>query len=60
MKVLKGILIILGSLVLIALVLTLVAILCKAFNWLPNITDWINVNIFEKIGLTFFSKIGTK
>lgn len=60
MKIFKGILITLGSIVVLALVLTLVAILCRACGWLPNLTNWLNVNIFEKIGLTFFGKIGTK
>lgn len=58
MRVLKGILIALLVVVIVTAVLFGVACLCKAFDWLPNITDWLESNIFDKIGLTFFGNIG--
>lgn len=33
------------------------AILCRALDWLPGMTDWLTTNIFDKIGLTFFGKL---
>ena len=57
MRFLKGLLITIGVLLIVTLVLSLVAILFKACGWLPEVTDWINTNIFEKIGLTFYGKL---
>lgn len=60
MKVIKGILSFIGVLLVIVLVAFLVSILCKACGWLPNITEWLDTNIYSKIGLTFFSNLGNK
>ena len=57
MKFLKGLFITLGVLLIVTFVLSLVAILFRACGWLPDVTDWINTNIFEKIGLTFYTKL---
>ena len=57
MKFLKGLFATLGVLLIVTFVLSLVAILFRACGWLPNVTDWINTNIFEKIGLTFYTKL---
>ena len=57
MRFLKGLLITIGVLLIVTLVLSLVSILFRACGWLPEVTDWINTNIFEKIGLTFYGKL---
>lgn len=57
MRFLKGLLVTIGVLLIITLVASLVAILFRACGWCPNVTDWINTNIFEKIGLKFYSKL---
>lgn len=57
MKFLKGLFVTIGVILLVILVLSLVSILCRACGWLPKITDWININIFEKIGLDFYGKL---
>lgn len=31
--------------------------LCKWLNWLPEFTDWVKINIYDNLGLTFFGKI---
>lgn len=57
MRYFKGLLIFIGVLLIVTMVLSLVAILCRACGWCPNVTDWINTNIFEKIGLKFYAKL---
>lgn len=57
MKFLKCLGIVLLTLVIITAVCTGLAILCKWLNWLPSVTEWIDVNIFDRLGLTFYSKI---
>ena len=57
MRFLKGLFATIGVLLIVTLVLSLVAILFKACGWCPNVTDWINTNIFEKIGLNFYGKL---
>ena len=57
MKFLKGLFATIGVLLIITLVASLVAILFKACGWLPDVTNWINTNIFEKIGLNFYGKL---
>lgn len=57
MKFLKGLFATIGVLLIITFVASLVAILFRACGWLPNVTDWINTNIFEKIGLNFYGKL---
>lgn len=57
MRFLKGLFATIGVLIIVTLVLSLVAILFRACGWCPNVTDWINTNIFEKIGLNFYGKL---
>ena len=57
MRVLKGILIGLAIVILIVGVLFGLSCLFKALEWLPTVTDWLNVNIFEKLGIDFFAKL---
>ena len=57
MKALK----IIGMVLLILVIVTAVAVglacLFKAVGWFPSMTDWLRINIFDKLGLTFYSKI---
>ena len=57
MKFLKGLFATIGVLLIITFVVSLVAILFRACGWLPDVTNWINTNIFEKIGLNFYGKL---
>lgn len=57
MKVLKGILIALAVILVILVLFTCFSCICKAFDWLPEYTEWVQINIFDKLGLTFFGKI---
>ena len=57
MKVLKGLLITLFVIVIITAVLFGLACLFKELDWLPGVTDWLTTNIFDKLGITFFSKL---
>ena len=57
MKVLKGLLITLLVIVVITAVLFGLACLFKALDWLPGVTDWLTTNIFDKLGIKFFSKL---
>lgn len=57
MKVLKGLLITLLVIVIITAVLFGLACLFKALDWLPGVTDWLTTNIFDKLGIKFFSKL---
>ena len=58
MKTLKIILTILVSLIVVTAILFGVACLCKACGWLPTVTDWLDTNIFTKLGIEFFAKLG--
>ena len=57
MKVLKIIGIVLAVLLSVAVVYTCFACVCKAFDLLPAFTEWSQLNIFDKLGLTFYGKI---
>ena len=57
MKVLKGLFITLLVIVIITAVLFGLACLFNALDWLPGVTDWLTTNIFDKLGITFFSKL---
>lgn len=57
MKVLNGILITLAVLFGLVVLYFCFACVCKAFDFLPTMTSWLETNIFEPIGWTFFGKI---
>ena len=58
MKILKSILAVLTTLVVVSAITFGFACLCKACGWLPSFTDWLDTNIFTKLGIEFFAKLG--
>lgn len=58
MKVLKTILIVLTVLVIVTAVLFGLAVLFKACGWAPSVTDWLDANIFSKLGIDFYATLG--
>ena len=57
MKVLKITVVLLAVLLAIVVVFTCFSCICKAFDILPTYTEWVELNIFDKLGLTFYGKI---